>query len=272
MDWLSKHKAEIICHDKVVRIPLQNGKTLRVVGERPEENMRHLRSAKAKEQKKEDIVLVRNFPDVYDLSGLHLTEKSSFDKGLVRSSSSPWGAPVLFVKKKDGSFIMCIDYGELNKLTIKNRYPLPRIDDLFDQQQGSQYFSKIDLRTSENEMVDRLECAYTVYPILPAIPNQSRIIWEVEFFEGWKPLSPLQLAVEEMIAKVTVIEELKDLTSLSLDELIRNLKVYEMIIKKDSEIVKAKGERRSLGLKAKKEFSDEECLTSGSEDKEYPWR
>nr|GEU37676.1 retrovirus-related Pol polyprotein from transposon TNT 1-94 [Tanacetum cinerariifolium] len=70
-------------------------------------------------------------------------------------------------------------------------------------------------------------------------------------------------------AKVTVIEESKDLTSLSLDELIRNLKVHKMIIKKDFEIVKAKGERKSLALNAKKESSDEECLTSGSEDEEY---
>nr|GEY81215.1 retrovirus-related Pol polyprotein from transposon TNT 1-94 [Tanacetum cinerariifolium] len=70
-------------------------------------------------------------------------------------------------------------------------------------------------------------------------------------------------------AKVTAIEESKDLTSLSLDELIGNLKVHEMIIKKDSKIVKEKVERKSLTLKAKKEFSDEECLTSGSEDEEY---
>ncbi|GKC91778.1 putative reverse transcriptase domain-containing protein [Tanacetum coccineum] len=64
----------------------------------------------------------------------------------------PWGASVLFVKKKDGSFRMCIDYRELNKLTIKNRYPLPRIDDLFDQLQGSQYFSKIDLRSGYHQL------------------------------------------------------------------------------------------------------------------------
>ncbi|GJR59903.1 hypothetical protein Tco_1502065 [Tanacetum coccineum] len=70
-------------------------------------------------------------------------------------------------------------------------------------------------------------------------------------------------------AKVTANEESKDLTSLSLNELIMNLKVHEMIIKKDSEIVKAKGERKSLALKAKKEYNDEECLTSGSEDEEY---
>ncbi|GKD36728.1 putative reverse transcriptase domain-containing protein, partial [Tanacetum coccineum] len=68
------------------------------------------------------------------------------DKGFIRPSSSTWGAPVLFVKKKDGYFRMCIDYRELNKLTVKNRYPLPRFDDLFDQLQGSQFFSKIDLR------------------------------------------------------------------------------------------------------------------------------
>lgn len=68
------------------------------------------------------------------------------DKGFIRPSVSPWGAPVLFVKKKYGSLRLCIDYWELNKVTVKNRYPLPRIDDLFDQLQGSQVFSKIDLR------------------------------------------------------------------------------------------------------------------------------
>ncbi|GJR13039.1 putative reverse transcriptase domain-containing protein [Tanacetum coccineum] len=74
------------------------------------------------------------------------------DKGFIRPSSSPWGAPVLFVKKKDGSFRMCIDYRELNKLTVKNRYPLPRIDDLFDQLQGSSVYSKIDLRSGYHQL------------------------------------------------------------------------------------------------------------------------
>ncbi|GJT77488.1 putative reverse transcriptase domain-containing protein [Tanacetum coccineum] len=79
------------------------------------------------------------------------------EKGFIRPSSSPWGAPVLFVKKKDGTFRMCIDYRELNKLTVKNRYPLLRIDDLFDQLQGSSVYSKIDLRTGYHQLRIREE-------------------------------------------------------------------------------------------------------------------
>nr|GEW16650.1 reverse transcriptase domain-containing protein [Tanacetum cinerariifolium] len=74
------------------------------------------------------------------------------DKGFIRPSSLPWGALVLFVKKKDGSFRMYIDYHELNKLTVKNRYPLPRINDLFDQLQGSSIYSKIDLRSGYHQL------------------------------------------------------------------------------------------------------------------------
>ncbi|GKE76040.1 putative reverse transcriptase domain-containing protein [Tanacetum coccineum] len=74
------------------------------------------------------------------------------DKGFIRPNHSPWGAPVLFVKKKDVSFCMCIDYKELNKITIKNRYPLFKIDDLFDQLQGECYFSKIDLRSGYHQL------------------------------------------------------------------------------------------------------------------------
>nr|GFA83682.1 putative reverse transcriptase domain-containing protein [Tanacetum cinerariifolium] len=83
--------------------------------------------------------------------------KELSDKGFIRPSSSPWGAPVLFVKKKDGSFQMCIDYRELNKLMVKNRYPLPGIDDLFDQLQGSSVYSKIDLRSGYHQLRVREE-------------------------------------------------------------------------------------------------------------------
>ncbi|GJQ93258.1 putative reverse transcriptase domain-containing protein [Tanacetum coccineum] len=74
------------------------------------------------------------------------------ENGFIRPCVSPWGAPVLFVKKKDGSMRLCIDYRKLNRITIRNRYPLPRIDDLFDQLQGAKYFSKIDLRSIYHQL------------------------------------------------------------------------------------------------------------------------
>nr|GEY99039.1 putative reverse transcriptase domain-containing protein [Tanacetum cinerariifolium] len=74
------------------------------------------------------------------------------DRGFIRPSASPWGAPVLFVKKKDGSFRICIDYRDLNKLNVKNRYLLPRINDLFDQLQGLSVYSKIDLRSVYHQL------------------------------------------------------------------------------------------------------------------------
>ncbi|KAI3695694.1 hypothetical protein L1987_78693 [Smallanthus sonchifolius] len=93
----------------------------------------------------------------YRLAPSELQELSTqlqelLDKGFIQPSSSPWGAPVLFVKKKYGTFRMCIDYRELNKVTVKNRYPLPRIDDLFDQLQGSSFYSKINLRSGYHQL------------------------------------------------------------------------------------------------------------------------
>nr|GEX54410.1 reverse transcriptase domain-containing protein [Tanacetum cinerariifolium] len=118
MDWQSKYHAKIICDEKVVHIPIED-KTL----------------------------IIR---EMQELSN-QLQELA--DEGFIRPSTSPWGASVLFVKKKDGSFRMCINYRELNKLTVKNRYPLPRIDDLFDQLQGSSVYSKIDLRSGYHQLI-----------------------------------------------------------------------------------------------------------------------
>ncbi|CAH9076112.1 unnamed protein product [Cuscuta epithymum] len=87
-----------------------------------------------------------------ELKELHKQLQELLEKGFIRPSFSPWGAPVLFVKKKDGSMRLCIDYRELNKVTIKNRYPLPRIDDLFDQLKGATTFSKIDLRSGYHQL------------------------------------------------------------------------------------------------------------------------
>ncbi|KAL0534344.1 hypothetical protein IC582_028634 [Cucumis melo] len=87
-----------------------------------------------------------------ELKELKIQLQELLDKGFIRPSVSPWGAPVLFVKKKDGSMRLCIDYRELNKVTVKNRYPLPRIDDLFDQLQGATVFSKIDLRSGYHQL------------------------------------------------------------------------------------------------------------------------
>ena len=86
------------------------------------------------------------------------------NKGFVRPSTSPWGAPILFVKKKDGSMRLCIDYREFNKVTIRNQYPLPRIDDLFDQLQGAEVFSKIDLRSGYHQLrVDDEDVSKTAF-------------------------------------------------------------------------------------------------------------
>ena len=81
---------------------------------------------------------------------LHLLELLS--KGFIRPSVSPWGAPVLFVKKKDGSLRICNDYRRLNHVTVKRKYPLPRINELYDQLQGPAYFSKIDVRSGYHQL------------------------------------------------------------------------------------------------------------------------
>ncbi|GJT15560.1 putative reverse transcriptase domain-containing protein [Tanacetum coccineum] len=137
MDWLVKHDAIIFCGKKVVRIPYRNKMLIvesdKVPGDAPIARAPYrLSSSKIRE--------------------LSVQLQELLKKGFIRSSSSPWGALVLFMKKKDGSFRMCIDYRELNKLTVKNCYPLPRLDHLFDQLQGLSVYSKIDLRSGYHQL------------------------------------------------------------------------------------------------------------------------
>ncbi|GJZ00662.1 putative reverse transcriptase domain-containing protein [Tanacetum coccineum] len=187
MDWLAKYQAVI----KIVRIPWRN-ETLIIRSDGSNQGnvtrlniisctktqkymergfpifLAHVTAKevedKSEKKRLEDVPIV--LPSIartpYRLAPSKMKElseqlKELSDKGFIRPSSSPWGALVLFVKKKDGSFRMCIDYQELNKLTVKNRYPLPRIDDLFDQLQGSSVYSKINLRSGYHQLRVREE-------------------------------------------------------------------------------------------------------------------
>ncbi|GJT76839.1 putative reverse transcriptase domain-containing protein [Tanacetum coccineum] len=186
MDWLRKYHAVIVCDEKLVQIPYGN-ETLIFHGNESD-NGRESRLTIISCSKAQEYMAKGYFPEVFpeDLPGLPPVRPVEFqidlipgaapvarapyqlapsemkelskqlqelsEKDFIRPSFSPWGASVLFVKKKDGSFRMCIDYRELNKLTVKNRYPLPRIDDLFDQLQGSSIYSKIDLRSGYHQL------------------------------------------------------------------------------------------------------------------------
>ncbi|GJV15488.1 putative reverse transcriptase domain-containing protein [Tanacetum coccineum] len=182
MDWLRKYHAVIVCDEKLVQIPYGSETLIFRDNESNdwgESWLTIISCSKAQEYMAKGL-----FSE--DLPGLLLAQPVEFqidlipgaapvarapyrlapsemkelseqlqelsNKGFIKPSSSPWGGPVLFVKKKDGSFRMCIDYRELNKLTVKNRYPLPRIDDLFDQLQGSNIYSKIDLRSDYHQL------------------------------------------------------------------------------------------------------------------------
>ncbi|GKD55256.1 putative reverse transcriptase domain-containing protein [Tanacetum coccineum] len=178
MDWLRKYHAVIVCDEKLVQIPYGN-ETLIFCGNESnngrESWLTVMSCSKAQEYMAKgyltglpparpvefQIDLIPGAAPVarapYRLAPSKMKELSKqlqelSDKGFIRPSSSPWRAPVLFVKKKDGSFRMCIDYRELNKLTVKNHYPLPRINDLFDQLQGSSIYSKIDLRSGYHQL------------------------------------------------------------------------------------------------------------------------
>ncbi|GJS47727.1 putative reverse transcriptase domain-containing protein [Tanacetum coccineum] len=160
MDWLTKYHGVIICDEKIVRVPFRKETDF------PEVFPEDLSGIPLARQVEFQIDLVPGAAPIarapyrlapYEMKELAEQLQELSDKGFIRPSSSAWGAPVLFVKKKDGSFRMCIDYRKLNKLTVKNRYPLPRIDDLFDQLQGSSVYSKIDLRSGYHQLRVREE-------------------------------------------------------------------------------------------------------------------
>nr|GEV92386.1 putative reverse transcriptase domain-containing protein [Tanacetum cinerariifolium] len=148
MDWLTKYHGVIICDEKIVRVPFGG----------------EMYSTSSTSRVPNDLVPgvapVTRAP--YRLAPSEMKElaeqlRELSKKSFIRPISSPWGAPVLFVKKKYGSFSMCIDFRELNKLTVKNRYPLPRIDDLFDQLQRSSVYSKINLLSGYHQLRVREE-------------------------------------------------------------------------------------------------------------------
>ncbi|GJX28233.1 putative reverse transcriptase domain-containing protein [Tanacetum coccineum] len=149
MDWLAYHRAIIDCYENIVRIPLSNGEILKVQDERLEKDPGSLACIKADEKKLDDIRVVRDIPEVFpnDLSGLPPVREKEFRIDLI-----PGALPVVTSPYRLAPLEM-----ELNKLTIKNRYPLPRIDDLFDQLQGACYFSKIDIRSGYHQLRVREE-------------------------------------------------------------------------------------------------------------------
>jgi hypothetical protein len=182
MDWLAKHKGVISCASRTVLLIDHQGKAVSCQAQPPAKDPMVFSLAV------ESMSVIKEFEDVFpeelpgmpperevefyidlipgtapiakrpyrmaptELAELKLQLSELQQKGYIRPSSSPWGAPVLFVTKKDGSMRMCIDYRSLNEVTIKNKYPLPRIDDLFDQLQGAKYFSKIDLRLGYHQL------------------------------------------------------------------------------------------------------------------------
>nr|AAV32158.1 putative polyprotein [Oryza sativa Japonica Group] len=188
MDWLTRHRGVIDCANRKVTLTSSNGQTVSFFVSSPKPHGLTLNQVALQE-----IPIVRDYPDVFpeDLPGMppkrdiefridlvpgtnpihkrpyrmaanKLAEvKSQVDdllqKGYTRPSTSPWGAPVIFVENKDHTQRMCVDYHALNEVTIKNKYPLPRIDDLFDQLEGATVFSKIDLRSGYHQLRIREE-------------------------------------------------------------------------------------------------------------------
>jgi hypothetical protein len=191
INWLDKYQAVISCDKRTIKLvsPLGEEVVTEVVSPEPRKGGCHRMAIDSKEADLlETIKVVSEFPDVfpkdlpcmpperkvefaiellprtapifkraYRVSGPELVELKKqinelSEKGYIRPSTSPWAAPVLFVEKKDDTRRMCIDYRALDEVTIKNKYPLPRIEDLFDQLRGTSVFSKIDLRSGYHQL------------------------------------------------------------------------------------------------------------------------
>ncbi|GJX42298.1 putative reverse transcriptase domain-containing protein, partial [Tanacetum coccineum] len=207
MDWLSNHKAKIICHEKVVRIPLLDGKVIRVLEERPEEKVRLLMSTKTRDKKQEEIVMFR----IKLILGAVLVAKSPYH--LAHSELEELLGQLKELQDK-----------EFNKLTVKNHYPLPRIDDLFDQLQGSQFFSKIYLRPYLDKFVivfiddiliyskTREEHIEHLRLVLELLEKEKMIHVDpskIEVVKNWKaPITPFEIRSFLGLARYYLIAEI----------------------------------------------------------------
>jgi hypothetical protein len=186
MDWLRKYDGVILCAKRAIRLTKEDGTIMEFSAAIPAEQVSLLN--KVQGTSLNEIGIVREYPDVFleELPGMPPDRDIEFmiellpetppiskrpyrmpvnelvelkkqivelqSKGFICPSSSPWGAPVLFVEKKNGTQRMCVNYRALNEVTIKNKYPLPRIEDLFDQMKGASVFSKVDLRLGYHQL------------------------------------------------------------------------------------------------------------------------
>ncbi|GJY81696.1 putative reverse transcriptase domain-containing protein [Tanacetum coccineum] len=153
MDWLTKHRATIECHTKHVIFGDLNNPEFIYHG-----FLASIKDTLLDGPRLGSQPVVQIFPNAsYIMAPVELKELKDqlhelLEQGFIRPSVFPWGTPVLFVKKKDGSMRLCIDYRELNYITVRNKYPIPRINNLFDQLQGAKFLPKIDLRTGYHQL------------------------------------------------------------------------------------------------------------------------
>ncbi|GJR94809.1 retrovirus-related pol polyprotein from transposon TNT 1-94 [Tanacetum coccineum] len=253
MDWLSKRKFVIVCHEKVVRIPLEGDEILRVHGERTQGVVKTLMNTKADEPKLSDISIVQDFIDVFP-EDLSMTTTTT--------------TPGLFMKKKDDSFRMCIDHRELNKLTVKNYYPLPRIDDLFDQLRGACPSLKIDFRSGYHHLrvhedaipktAFRARYRHFESTVIPfRLTNAPAVFMSKEEHEVHLKLVLESLRKEKLYAKISKLGD-----ALSRKERVKSRRVRGMILAAQSEAFKQENvlAERLHGLDQQMERKGDESL------------